>query len=634
MVTPESEAIPYQAQDLRGERLLVLAPHPDDEVIGCGGVVAQHIRDGRQVTIVIATDGAAAGNGSEREAESRRGLAVLAGERTPPEPRFLRFADRALAGEIESLRNQLATILAERKPDLILVPSPIEIHPDHLALARAFCELIQMDASLFADLATARIAFYEVGQPLRPNALVDISDVAETKYAAIAAHTSQMATRDYVAFARGLNAFRAMTIENATFVEAYWTMALPSLRTQPLSALREAIGTPPRIEVMAEPLPISVIVRTKDRPDLLSESIDSIRATRYPVEIVVVNDGGETPSIDDVKLIEHKKSLGRSRAANRGVDEASNAFIAFLDDDDLVYPDHFEVLAASARRAPCYSDAVSSFVRNGVTEKRLRIYSRDFDRDLLFVDNYIPLPTLLIPRHSFLDLGGFDDNFDLFEDWEFLIRLAQLTPFTHVPRVTCEVRHIEGSGSIVMASPAGSSQFTDAKLQVWRKNAAFMTHELFANTIETLKRDVMQSHGESVEALGARHQMSVDVERLDREKTMLIRDAGALHVQIGALHARIGELTLRAAQLEGANEELRHALGLAQHERNELLVRLAEIGIVRDQLADVRGAFDESQRTVSALYAEIARLQGLLDTIYGSRTWKLHTMVEKMKGRG
>jgi LmbE family N-acetylglucosaminyl deacetylase len=54
--------------------LLVLAPHPDDEVIGCGGLVAQHLRERREVRVVVATDGGAAGDASARQEESRRGV--------------------------------------------------------------------------------------------------------------------------------------------------------------------------------------------------------------------------------------------------------------------------------------------------------------------------------------------------------------------------------------------------------------------------------------------------------------------------------------------------------------------------------------------------------------------------------
>src|SRR6476469_1258591 len=148
---------------------------------------------------------------------------------------FLRFADRALDDAVaDPIREHLLAF----KPDLICVPSPVEIHPDHLALSRAFCELVQRDGSLFADLAIARVAFYEVSQPLRPNALVDITDVAERKYQAIVAHSSQMAIRDYAAYARGLNAYRALTLPaDAKFAEAYWTTDLAALRTTPFSAL-------------------------------------------------------------------------------------------------------------------------------------------------------------------------------------------------------------------------------------------------------------------------------------------------------------------------------------------------------------------------------------------------------------
>src|SRR5258706_3541998 len=93
MIMPEAEAIPFEPQDLRGERLLVLAPHPDDEVIGCGGLVALHLREGRKVHVAVATDGAQAGVAPQRESESRAALALLGAVTIE----FLRFPDRQLS---------------------------------------------------------------------------------------------------------------------------------------------------------------------------------------------------------------------------------------------------------------------------------------------------------------------------------------------------------------------------------------------------------------------------------------------------------------------------------------------------------------------------------------------------------
>ena len=614
-------AIPYAAQDLRGERLLVLAPHPDDEVIGCGGLLALHLRDGRQVRAVIVTDGSEAGDATVREQESRDGLSVLG----TASPEFLHFHDRHLSDEAEKLKAQLREILAAFKPDLIAVPSPVEIHPDHAALSRAFCELIQQDDSLFASLAVARIAFYEVSYPIRPNALLDITTVAAKKYAAIAVHASQLAVRDYVSYARGLNAYRAMTLLPAAhYAEAYWIAPLPSLRTMPFSSIRDAVGAPPAIEIESEPLPVSVIVRTKDRPKLLREAVDSIRATGYPAEIVVVNDGGKQPDIRDVRLVHHAQSAGRSEAMNRGVRAAKSAFIAFLDDDDLYYPEHLATLTAAARgsqHAAWYSDAVSAFVRIGSTgeyetHSRMRIFGDDFDREQLVADNYIPLPTLLVPRETFLELGGFDPAFDLFEDWDFLIRLSQRGTLVHVPRITCEIRHIEGSGSITLESPEGSARFREAKLQVWKTHATLLDENVFANVLERQKRRITTVHNEAVEAKGLQNHLEVDIARLQREKATL----GA---EIQALHNRVNEALMRISHLEGANAEIRNSMAEAEADRHEKGVRLK----------DLQSAFSESQQTSAALFDEVGRLQELLDTIFKSRTWKLHEIVERMKGR-
>jgi LmbE family N-acetylglucosaminyl deacetylase len=647
----EADAIPFEPARLRGERLLVLAPHPDDEVIGCGGVVAQHLAEGRSVRVVVATDGGQAGVPATREEESRRALALLCGAGNPagdgsedgPEDAgriagatqspanidFLAFPDRELASHRDELSQRLAAILREYRPDLILVTSPIELHPDHLALATTFCELIQRDEALFAELAVARVAFYEVGQPLRPNTIVDISDVAERKYAAIAVYESQLAFRDYVSYARGLNAYRGMTMPAGTkFAEAYFVIPLAELRTTATARLQGMVGDARGVSVeVDEPLAISVIVRTKDRPALLRDAIASIRNTNYPCEIVVVNDGGSRPQLDGVKLVQHETSRGRSEAANAGVRAASNAFIAFLDDDDLYYADHLTTLARAAKdssHAAWYTEAVSAFVRVGAngaleTYQRLRLFGDDFDRSALLADNSIPLPTLLFRRTDFLDLGGFDPAFDLFEDWDFLIRLSQRGDFVHVLRVTCEIRHIETAGSITMASPEGSQAFRDAKLAVWRKHATLLTNDVFANAIERQKRRVNKLFSDAAEVRGVGHHLQIDVARLQRENAQLVAD-------IQRLHDTVTQNAIRISALEGVELELRRSE--AEHEG-----KAVQLASLRQENGELRAAFGETQTTAQSLYAEVRRLQSMLDMIYASRTWKLHTIVEKVKGR-
>ena len=623
MPSPESAAIPYEAKDLRGERLLVLAPHPDDEVIGCGGLIALHRRERRSVHIAIVTDGAQGGNAAVREKEAARGIEIVGGADTT----FLRFRDRQVSEDIDALSAKIRDLLTSIKPDLIAVPSPAEIHPDHIAVSQAFCQLVQNDATIFAEHAVARVAFYEVSATFRPNTLVDITTVSHMKYEAIAAHVSQHDTKNYSSYAEGLNAYRAMTLpHDVRFAEAYWVIALPELRTEPFSALRNRVTAPLPIETTREALPIAVVVRTKNRLPLLEEAVQSVRSSGPSAEVIIVNDGGEKPQIAGATVINHEKSRGRSEAMNAGVRAAKGQFIAFLDDDDLFYPEHLPTLAAAAASSPqhvaWYTDAVSAFLRRGAsgeyeTYSRQRIFGQDFDREQLLLDNYIPLPTLLVAKQTFLDAGGFDPEFDLFEDWDFLIRLASRGTFAHVPRLTCEVRHIEGAGSIVLDAPEGSERFRKAKLQVWKKHADLITQDVIANVMEKQKQRLLATQSDTIELRGERDHMRGDLARLEREKTHILGD--------------IQTLSGRAAHLEGANAELRNALAAADADRYEKGLRLTDTKAAFD---DVSAALQESQRTSAALYAEIARLQNLLDLIYSSRTWKLHSMVEKMKGRG
>src|SRR5207247_10274127 len=118
--------------------------------------------------------------------------------------------------------------------------------------------------------------------------------------------------------------------------------------------------------------------------------------------------------------------------------------------------------------------------------------------------------------------------------------------------------------------------------------------------------------------------------RLQRAEVTLIHDLQELHAKIGTLHGEVTQRALRVRELEGSNATLQGALSDSLQVGRD---KAMEVGSLRDQNADLQIALSETSRTIAALYKEIGRLQGLLDMIYQSRTWKLHSIMERMKGR-
>jgi LmbE family N-acetylglucosaminyl deacetylase len=199
--------------------VLVLAPHPDDETIGCGGAIVLHCRQGDRVKIVFATDGGAGDpqgyftNYDYREL--RRGEARKAGEILGARDlTFWEYQDGKLT-EAEDLAARLGRLLVADRPDIIYYPSVREVHPDHWALAVAIGLVLEAHRGSVVAYA------YEIWATVQPTHIIDITSVWDVKRKAVEQYQSQLRYNDYVHMVGGLNAYRSIYLPSARHVEAF-----------------------------------------------------------------------------------------------------------------------------------------------------------------------------------------------------------------------------------------------------------------------------------------------------------------------------------------------------------------------------------------------------------------------------
>jgi LmbE family N-acetylglucosaminyl deacetylase len=131
--------------DASAERsALVIAPHPDDETLGCGALVLRKRASGARVTILVVTDGAHSHASRsltpEQLAELRRLELDEAVARLGLEPGELRrggIEDGTVSAHEDELAIAIATLLAETHAEEVYATSALEHHPDHAAVGRA-----------------------------------------------------------------------------------------------------------------------------------------------------------------------------------------------------------------------------------------------------------------------------------------------------------------------------------------------------------------------------------------------------------------------------------------------------------------------------------------------------------------
>lgn len=223
-------------------RVLVVAPHPDDETMGLGGTLALHARQEDPVKAVFICSGIQGDPDGyipreeleeTRKAEAREAAGVLG----IGELQFLGYPDNLSDADYTVFENLpenpddqrralvcglaqiLCGIMDDGGFDLVYHPWEEELNADHWAVGRAVRQLRETRPDL-----EERVSFlgYEIWSPAVPETVVDTSDVIATKLAAIRCYRSQLMYHDYTSAVLGLDAYRSLLLERgATYGEAF-----------------------------------------------------------------------------------------------------------------------------------------------------------------------------------------------------------------------------------------------------------------------------------------------------------------------------------------------------------------------------------------------------------------------------
>lgn len=201
--------------------IVVIAPHPDDESIGCGGTLCLHTQTrGDRVAAVFLTSGelglkqlARDEAWRIREREAQDAAEVLGISSVT----FLRQPDWYTGDHIEAAAAALRPILQREAPEIIYLPHTGETHPDH----RAALPIVQAAIRL-GRLDAPTLLMYEIWTPMAEHDHVeDITPVLRNKLRAIRCHRSQVALLPFDRAARGLSQYRGAVAGACPYAEIF-----------------------------------------------------------------------------------------------------------------------------------------------------------------------------------------------------------------------------------------------------------------------------------------------------------------------------------------------------------------------------------------------------------------------------
>ena len=206
---------------------------------------------------------------------------------------------------------------------------------------------------------------------------------------------------------------------------------------------------------------LSVVIPLYNRADYILRAVDSVLAQSYPdFELIVVDDGSTDDgaaiarSVNDLRIrVVSQPNAGECAARNRGIAEATGAWVAFLDSDDEWMPTFLERTMAVAAGDPELVAVFTNLLVSGPTSHPLisprNAGGRLPDYNAFFVDHGAGASSssILTRRSALQDAGGFPDGVHHGGDLDTWTRLGWLGPMAYVPE-TLAVWHLSATGRV------------------------------------------------------------------------------------------------------------------------------------------------------------------------------------------
>ena len=627
------------------QRVLCVALRLEDAVLGCGGLMAACADMGASVHVVMPVDiGQEQGRVSFQHASHQTYACshreALAAEHLGIPGSSLLGFPRHVVRYDDAMVQTLSDAIRQHRPQVLLLPSLSQQAVSHRALT-----LAGLSAACSAGVEPLEVLQYEHWVPLHANVCFPIDEVADKKWTALRCLDSIQDSAGFEAHARALAALRAFGLRpHCRQGESFFKVHLQAVRERGgLAALPQWPWVQKSGRQTVDPLRlplVSVLVRSMNR-DCLPDALASVALQIYThLEVVVVNaSGGAHRPLDFLpaslpwRIVQSAPEsgagvvgsagpavpCGRAQAANLALAAAQGEYALFLDDDDLLQPQHLERLIAALQAHPQAVGAYAGVRVETHDGAHLRDYDLPWSRQRLQGVNYLPIHAVLFRLDRVRQRGlRFNEQLPVLEDWDFWLRLTEGADLVHCPGVSAVYR--QGLGQ----SALGDAQHPH-HWRVWHRR-------LLLQRVQSLAPEALAE-------LLAWHAVELDrtqagADRQDAE--LRTTQAELQHTQATLLDA-----SSLAQQHQAARDVLQQQLLAFGRESQAALdakeAALQHFGQQARQALDAKEAelqrvAADAQRALHERDAQLAAVQAELRAIHASRSWRWTAVLRRDGG--